>query len=118
HISGPMRLEAFDAQGKLLEALSPSKRRGIGRVTWSMLLKPPKVPRAAQVAFSASQGPRVLPGTYTVRLTKGDTVVETKIEVALDRRAPYDVAARQQQVAADMEVYKLFAAVRALLHRI
>ena len=117
-VYGPMRLEVFDAQGNLVEALSPSKRRGIARVTWSMLLKPPKVPRAAQVAFGASQGPRVLPGTYTVRLTKGDTVVETKIEVALDRRAPYDVAARKQQFDAVMEMYKLFADMSALVDRI
>ena len=32
--------------------------------------KPPRVPTAAQTA-GASTGPRVLPGTYTVRLTKG-----------------------------------------------
>ncbi|MFL5394220.1 MAG: hypothetical protein ACJ79G_15430 [Myxococcales bacterium] len=118
HVYGPMRLEVFDGQGKLVESLSPSKRRGIARVTWSMLLKPPRVPRAAQVAFSASQGPRVLPGTYTVRLTKGATVVETRIEVKLDRRAPYDVAARKQQFDAMMEMYKLFADMSALVDRL
>ena len=118
HVLGPMRLEILDAQGKLVETLSPSKRRGIARVTWSMLLKPPKVPRAAQVAFSASQGPRVLPGTYTVRLTKGEMVVTTRIEVALDRRAPYDLAAREQQLDAVREMYKLFADMSTLVERV
>ena len=39
--------------------------------TWSMRLKPPRVPPAAQRAPAAPSGPRVLPGTYTVKLTQG-----------------------------------------------
>ena len=31
HVYGPMRLEVFDPQGKLVESLSPSKRRGFNR---------------------------------------------------------------------------------------
>jgi hypothetical protein len=60
--------EILDAAGTVVDTIPASKRRGINRVTWSMRVPPPRVPKGAQAAFNASQGPRVLPGTYTVRL--------------------------------------------------
>jgi hypothetical protein len=62
-----------------------------------MRLKPPKVPPAASALFGAAFGPRVLPGTYTVRMTKGDQVYTTKLEVKMDPRAPYTVEDRRAQ---------------------
>jgi hypothetical protein len=70
------------------------------------------------VAFSASQGPRVLPGTYTVRLTKGGDVIEAKLEVGLDRRAPYSLADRKEQLDAAMRVHALFERMSDLVDRI
>jgi hypothetical protein len=43
--------------------------------------KPPRVPPAAQLAFSGTRGPRLLPGTYTVRMTKAGKVSEAKFDV-------------------------------------
>jgi photosystem II stability/assembly factor-like uncharacterized protein len=108
HIYGPIKLEILDAGGKLVDTVTPTKRRGINRVTWTMRVKGPRVPRAAQVAFSASQGPRVVPGTYTVRLTRGADVLETKLAIGLDRRAPYDAASRKAQFTAVMKAHELF----------
>ena len=113
HIYGPIKLEILDAAGKLIDTVTPTKHRGINRVTWTMRVAPPKVPRAAQVAFSASQGPRVVPGTYTVRLTRGSEVVETKLPIRLDRRAPYNAAARKAQFDAVMKAHALFGEMTA-----
>jgi len=118
HVYGPLKLEVLDASGKLVDTITPRKRRGINRVDWNMRVKPPKVPRAAQVAFSASQGPRVPPGTYTVRLTRGAAVVETKLVIGLDRRAPYSVADRKAQFDAVMKAHGLFGDVTRLADRI
>src|SRR5882757_4300488 len=63
HIFGDMKLEVYDASGKLVSTLPTSKRRGLSRVTWSMRLTAPRVPPAASAAFGAAVGPRVLPGT-------------------------------------------------------
>src|SRR5713101_2963005 len=68
HIFGKMKIEILDQQGKLVDTVPANSRRGISRVEWSMRLKPPRVPPAASVAFEASEGPRVLPGTYTVKM--------------------------------------------------
>jgi len=118
HLFGPIKLEVLDAQGNLIDTIPPSKRRGINRVAWTMQVKPPRVPRAATVAFAGSQGPRVVPGTYTVRLTKGSQVYETKLEIGLDRRAPWNVADRRQQFDATMKVHALFGEMSDLVERI
>jgi hypothetical protein len=85
---------------------------------WSMQEKPPRVPPAAQLAFAGTQGPRVLPGTYTIRMTKGDKVSETKLVVGLDRRAKFTAADRKAQYDAAMRVHALFGAESALMDRI
>jgi photosystem II stability/assembly factor-like uncharacterized protein len=118
HVYGPIKLEVLDAAGKLVDTITPGKRRGINRVEWNMRVKPPRVPRAAQVAFSASQGPRVPPGTYTVRLTRGTEVVESRLAIGLDRRAPYSVADRKAQFDAVMKTHGLFGDMTRLATRI
>jgi photosystem II stability/assembly factor-like uncharacterized protein len=118
NIYGPIKLEVLGPDGKVLDTIAPQNRRGVNRVTWSMRLKPPRVPRAAEVAFQASRGPRVVPGVYTVRLTKGADVVETKLKVELDRRAPYTVADRKAQFDAVVRASDLFGEMTALVERV
>jgi len=97
HIFGDLKIEILDAQGKFVDTVPSSKRRGINRAQWSMRLKPPKVPPAASALGGASVGPRVLPGTYTVKMTKGDQTYTTQISVVLDPRAKYTVEDRRAQ---------------------
>jgi photosystem II stability/assembly factor-like uncharacterized protein len=118
HMFGPIELQVLDAEGKLIDTVSASKRRGLNRVTWTMQVKPPRVPRAAQVAFAGSQGPRVLPGLYKVRLVKGGQTYESKLEIGLDRRAPYTLADRKANFEATMRVHALFGDMSALMDRI
>ena len=97
HLFGKLKLEVLDASGRVVDELPASKRPGLNRVTWSMREKPPRVPPAAQIANAGIRGPRVLPGTYTVRLTKGGKSSETKLTVELDRRAKFSEADRKAQ---------------------
>jgi photosystem II stability/assembly factor-like uncharacterized protein len=107
HIFGKMKLEIFDSDGKLVDTLPASSRRGLTRVVWSMQLKAPHVPPAATAAFDAAQGPRVLPGTYTVKMTRGDQTYTTELKILLDPRATYTMDDRKQEFDASMRVYKL-----------
>ncbi len=97
HIFGDLKIEILDAQGKLVDTVASSKRRGVNRTTWSMRLKPPKVPPAASALFGAAYGPRVLPGRYTVRMTKGEHVYTTELNVVLDPRLNHSLADRRAQ---------------------
>lgn len=99
HIFGDLKIEVFDADGKLVDTVASSKHRGVNRATWGMHLKPPKVPPAASAMFQTAQGPRVLPGVYTVKMTKGDQVYTTKLNIVMDPRATYTVEDRKLQLA-------------------
>ena len=72
-----------------------------------MRLKAPRVPPAATAAFEAATGPRVLPGTYTVKMTRGTETYTTPLVVNLDPRAKYTVADRKLNFDAVMRVYNL-----------
>ena len=118
HLFGKLRIDVIDAKGDVLDTIPASVRRGINHVYWSMRAKPPRVPPAAQIAFSSTQGPRVPPSTYTVRMTKGQQTYETKIDVGLDRRATYSAADRQAQYDAALRVRDLFGEMSDLVYRI
>ena len=66
----------------------------------------------------AATGPRVLPGTYTVRLTKGGEVVETPLVVSLDPRAPFTLADRKAQYDAAMKAHALFGRMSDVVDRL
>jgi photosystem II stability/assembly factor-like uncharacterized protein len=107
HIFGKMKIEIFDAQGKLVETLPPNNRRGLSRVNWQMRLKAPRVPPAATLAFETATGPRVLPGVYTVKMTRGEKTYTTELNVNLDRRAKFTLEDRQREYDAVLHVYNL-----------
>jgi len=107
HIYGRMKLEVLDDKGQLIDTLPANSRRGITRVVWSMRLKPPKVPPAAVIAGEATIGPRVVPGAYTIKLTRGSEVYTTQVVLTLDARAKFSVEDRQQEFNAALRVSKL-----------
>jgi hypothetical protein len=57
------------------------------------------------VLGEATQGPRVLPGTYTVKMTKGDNVYTEQLNVVLDPRAKFSLEDRKAQFDLTMKVY-------------
>jgi photosystem II stability/assembly factor-like uncharacterized protein len=108
HLFGKLKIEILDAKGTVVDELPASTRRGFNRVVWTMHLRPPHVPPAVQLAQAGTQGPRALPGTYTVRLQKNGKNYETQITVGLDQRVQWSLADRQAQFDAAMKVHGLF----------
>ena len=107
HIFGDLKIEVFDQAGKLVGTVPSSKRRGLSRVTWSMRITAPRVPPAASAAFGAAFGPRLLPGTYTVKMSKDKDVYTTQLSVLPDPRARHTAADRQAQFDLAMKLYNL-----------
>jgi len=118
HLFGKLKIEILDSAGRVVDEVPASKRPGLNRVTWSMREKPPRVPPAAQIAFAGTRGPRLVPGDYTVRLTKAGKVYETKFTVGLDRRAKFTAEDRKAQYNAAMKVHALFNDESGLMDRI
>ncbi len=105
HIFGDLKIEVFDSSGKLLSTIPSSKRRGLNRATWPMRLKAPKVPQAASAAFGAAVGPRLLPGTYTVKMTKDKQVYTTELQVLTDPRSKHTAEDRRAQLDLALKLY-------------
>ena len=118
HIFGDMKIAVFDKDGRSLGTIPSGKRRGLSRVTWSMRLKAPKVPTAATAAFGAAFGPRVLPGTYTVKMTKDKDVYTTALVVVPDPRAKHTPAERQAQFDLAMKLSGLLGDMTFAVERI
>jgi photosystem II stability/assembly factor-like uncharacterized protein len=105
HIFGDLKIEILDQNGKVVDTVAGSKHRGLNRASWSMHVKAPAVPPAATALFEAAQGPRVLPGKYTVKMTKGDNVYTEELNVTLDPRAKFSADDRKAQFDLTMKVY-------------
>jgi photosystem II stability/assembly factor-like uncharacterized protein len=118
HLFGKLKIDILEAKGEVVDSLPANVRRGINVVYWSMRVKPPRVPPAAQIAFNSTQGARVPPGSYTVRMTKGSATFETKLDVGLDRRANYTIADRQAQYDAAQRVSALFGRMSDLVFQL
>ena len=118
HIFGDLKIEVFDSNNQSLGVIPSSKRRGLNRVTWSMRLPAPKVPSAASIAGGAIFGPRVLPGTYTVKMTKDKEVYTTNLQVLPDPRANYTAADRQAQFDLSIKLYKMLGEMTFATDRI
>jgi photosystem II stability/assembly factor-like uncharacterized protein len=102
-----LKLQIFDGAGKLVQDIErPSREKGLNRMAWNLRLGGPEVrrpPTEEQLAFfGGSRGPQVLPGTYTVKLTVNDKVLEEKVEVKLDPTVNVSVAALQEVL--DMQI--------------
>ncbi|NOT35023.1 MAG: glycosyl hydrolase [Candidatus Eisenbacteria bacterium] len=111
HMIGDLKVEVYDAQGKLIQSINGGKRRGINRVTWSMRMKPPKSPPAAQLIRDqgAFMGPRVPFGDYSVKLIKGKETLESKLTLAGDPRSKYSTEDRAIQNRTVMQLYGMLA---------
>ena len=72
-----------------------------------MRLKAPHVPPAATAAFEASQGPRVMPGTYTVKMTRGKETYTTQLVLEMDPRAKFTAEDRKMEFDAAMKLHRL-----------
>ncbi len=109
-----VKLEIFDAQGKLLRTLKGTDRPGVNRVIWDLREAPPggahvvQDPRPYYVYFSLKlRGPLVLPGNYTVKLiARGETLTQA-FRVILDPRLKVsraDLIAEQDAVEQLLEM--------------
>jgi len=72
-----------------------------------MRLPAPKVPPAASAAFGAAYGPRVLPGTYAVKMTKDKQVYTTQLQINPDPRSTHTAGDRKAQFDLALKLHKL-----------
>jgi hypothetical protein len=98
HLFGKLKLEVLDDKGTSWTRSPRASARDQPR-RWNMAVKPRAFPARRRSPAQRTVGPRVVPGTYTVRMTKGSETYETKLKIELDPRSPFTAADRKEQFA-------------------
>jgi hypothetical protein len=120
HIIGDLKLEISDPEGKVVSTISGGKRKGINRVEWGMRGAAPRyAPGTGQIAsFASVQGPRVLAGTYKVKMIKGKDTYSTDVKLVYDRRSKVSDADRKVQSDTAWKLHGLVERLTVLVAQI
>jgi len=120
HIVGDLKLEIYDPDGKLLSTIPGGKRKGVNRVSWSMRGNAPRHAAGTGLIpnFGSIVGPRVLAGTYKVKMIKGKETYATDLVLAYDRRSRVSDADRKLQHDTAWKLHGLVERLSSLVARI
>jgi photosystem II stability/assembly factor-like uncharacterized protein len=109
HMFGDLKIEVYDQGGTRLASINGGKRKGLNRVEWSMRSDPPRFAAGTGIIASlgAMQGPRVVEGTYTVKMIKGSDTFTTTVTLLPDPRSKASAADRREQFAVLQQLFAL-----------
>ena len=106
--TGIVTVEIYDKDGKLVQSMPGTKRKGINIVRWNMRYTPPKVAGGGtKMDYGAFVAPIVLPGEYTVKIKVGDKYYENKMTMQRDEKSTMSLTDMQAQFEAGMELYQM-----------
>ena len=139
--SGDVVLEILDEKGGLVRKLSSRKiepetppddpdaaedenakkalpkRAGLQRAVWDLRHEGATKIRAAKIdSGDPAEGPMVLPGTYTLRLTVGGQSLTTPVEVRLDPRVTVSRADLEEQLALSLTLREDLTRLSGIVH--
>jgi photosystem II stability/assembly factor-like uncharacterized protein len=124
------KLEILDGSGEKLRTIDGlSRKAGVHRVSWDLNLEPPAPRKPKPPATEPEKGeegeaergpfgPRVPPGSYRVRLTAGDDVLEETLDVVMNPVAGVADAALLEQFVVAKRIWRMQSDVNELLQRL
>lgn len=113
---GVTHITITDASGDVVRELEGEGSVGLQEVMWDLRWEPAYEQEPGQGGFGGGggffrgggpRGPKVLPGTYTVRLEAGGESMETTVEVRLDPRVAISQADLMARQGAMMRAYAM-----------
>jgi len=114
--SGTIKLEIHDAEGKLVQSIPATNRKGINRVTWTQRIAPPKTATGATKPDNGGAiAPQVLPGNYTVTLKVGKDEYKQPFRLVHEESSSFTLAERKAQYAAAMKLYNLHTSLASIV---
>ncbi len=115
-----VKVEVYDASGKLVQSLPGSKRKGVNKVFWNLRMTPPKTATGGtKMDFGGFTAPMVLPGTYTVKLMVGDKEYSSKLTMVHDASNKlFTEDDRKEQYKTAMELYHMHEQLTVLVDKI
>lgn len=115
-----VKVEIYDASGKLVQSMPGTKRKGINKVYWNQRLTPPKTATGStKMDYGGFIAPTVMPGTYTVKLKVGDKEYTSKLEMVHDKSNKlFTEDDRKAQNMAAMQLYHTHEQLAILVDKI
>lgn len=114
--TGAVRVEIYDKDGKLVQSMPGTKRKGLNIVRWNMRWTPPKVATGgAKMDFGAFVAPMVLPGEYTVKIKVGDKTYENKLTMQRDEKSDMSLADMEAQYKTAMQLFNMHESLAKLV---
>jgi photosystem II stability/assembly factor-like uncharacterized protein len=117
---GDVKMDVYDAEGKLVQSIPGGKRKGINMIEWNLNMKPPKIATGGtKLDFGAFLAPMVLPGDYTIKLKVGDSTYTSKLKLVHDAaNKDFTIEDRKLQYKVAMDLYKQHEQLAALVDSI
>ncbi|MEL6699058.1 MAG: hypothetical protein AAFP89_22625 [Bacteroidota bacterium] len=100
------KIEIVDGSGDVIRTLMTKVDTGLNRVTWRLDSKGVGSWRRANDSDREPGGGPIMPGTYTVRISYGDAMDSTSVNVLTDPRKTYNKDNWEAQVALEKEYIK------------
>ncbi len=115
-----IQMEVYDKEGKLIQKLNPSARKGYNKVFWNLRGLPPKVAKGGNTMdFGAVVAPQVLPGAYTVKMKVNGKEYTQTIQLAHDvQNTEYSLQDRELQYKTSMELHAMHERLARLVDSI
>lgn len=114
-----LRLEIIAADGSVIRTIKDMPAKvGSNRVSWDLRMDPPtyRTDEQEPALFGGpTEGAEVLPGSYTVRLTVNDQVLQQPIEVRVDPALNAGMDGLQAEFAAVKEINGMLSQVNRQL---
>jgi photosystem II stability/assembly factor-like uncharacterized protein len=114
NVFGEMYLEVYDSNGKFLKKLPAGTRKGVNIVRISTVMEPPKVPKSPVILGEAAFGPEYEPGTYTIKVVKGDETFSTNLVLNDVKDSKHTPGDRKLQRATLMQAFNMLEKLSAI----
>jgi hypothetical protein len=114
-----VKLEIYDRQGKLIQSIPGTARKGINRVYWNQRMAPPKTAGGSTKRdISGFVAPQVLPGEYTATLKIGEKSFSHPVTLLHDSRSSFTRDDRDLQFRTAMELYGMHEELARLMSEV
>ena len=115
-----VKVEIYDASGKLVQSIPGTKRKGINKVSWNLRWTPPKTATGSKkMDYGGFIAPIVMPGTYTVKLKIGDKDYTSSLQMIHDNSNKlFSEEDRKEQYDAAMRLYHMHEQLFTLVDKI
>ncbi|MFQ6038571.1 MAG: WD40/YVTN/BNR-like repeat-containing protein, partial [Candidatus Aminicenantales bacterium] len=104
-------IEILNSRGEIVRTLKGPVTPGFNRVSWDLKHEPFESLTDPYEGFFPPSGPFVLPGTYTVRIKRGELMVKESFRVLADPRDPVPMSSRRAKHDLIFENGRLIEAV-------